>query len=101
MGTPYQRAPHQRGVGAAGSDVLHAALLIDFDNVTMGMRSDLSKELKTLLDFRYRLSRTSWQGIRFSFRGKRMEAVWLNFRVFFLNCMNYGKVDYPDTITEY
>lgn len=28
----------------------HAALLIDFDNVTMGMRSDLSKELKSLLD---------------------------------------------------
>lgn len=28
----------------------NAALLIDFDNVTMGMRSDLSKELKTLLD---------------------------------------------------
>jgi hypothetical protein len=27
----------------------NAALLIDFDNVTMGMRSDLSKELKTLL----------------------------------------------------
>jgi uncharacterized protein (TIGR00288 family) len=31
------------------SDSPHAALLIDFDNVTMGMRSDLSKELKTLL----------------------------------------------------
>ena len=28
----------------------NAALLIDFDNVTMGMRSDLSKELKALLD---------------------------------------------------
>jgi len=28
----------------------HAALLIDFDNVTMGMRSDLSKELKALLN---------------------------------------------------
>jgi uncharacterized protein (TIGR00288 family) len=27
----------------------HAALLIDFDNVTMGMRSDLSKDLKKLL----------------------------------------------------
>jgi uncharacterized protein (TIGR00288 family) len=32
------------------SDSPHAALLIDFDNVTMGMRSDLSKELKSLLD---------------------------------------------------
>ncbi len=28
----------------------NAALLIDFDNVTMGMRSDLSKELKNLLN---------------------------------------------------
>jgi uncharacterized protein (TIGR00288 family) len=28
----------------------NAALLIDFDNVTMGMRNDLSKELKTLLN---------------------------------------------------
>ena len=50
MSTPYTKAPHQGGVGPAGSDSIHAALLIDFDNVTMGMRSDLSKELKTLLD---------------------------------------------------
>ena len=39
---------------AGAQDPLHvapnAALLIDFDNVTMGMRSDLSKELKTLLN---------------------------------------------------
>lgn len=28
----------------------HAALLIDFDNVTMGIRSDLTKELKSLLN---------------------------------------------------
>ncbi|MEZ4588527.1 MAG: NYN domain-containing protein [Gemmatimonadales bacterium] len=28
----------------------HAALLIDFDNVTLGIRSDLTKELKTLLN---------------------------------------------------
>lgn len=27
----------------------NAALLIDFDNVTMGIRSDLGKELKALL----------------------------------------------------
>ncbi|MCL6650251.1 MAG: NYN domain-containing protein, partial [Chloroflexi bacterium] len=27
----------------------HAALLIDFDNVTLGIRSDLAKELRTLL----------------------------------------------------
>ncbi len=50
MITPYTRAPHQ---GTPGTTVVggvnHAALLIDFDNVTMGMRSDLSKELKHLL----------------------------------------------------
>jgi len=46
---PYTRAPHQGGVVTAVTDSPHAALLIDFDNVTMGMRSDLSKELKTLL----------------------------------------------------
>ncbi len=47
MSMPYAHAPH----GAPGvSDSPHAALLIDFDNVTMGMRSDLSKELKSLLD---------------------------------------------------
>ncbi len=28
----------------------HAALLIDFDNVTLGVRSDLTKELRTLLN---------------------------------------------------
>ena len=50
MSVPYTRAPHRGGPGTAGSDALHAALLIDFDNVTMGMRSDLSKELKSLLD---------------------------------------------------
>ena len=50
MNTPYTRAPHQGGPGFTGPDSPHAALLIDFDNVTMGMRSDLSKELKSLLD---------------------------------------------------
>ena len=50
MTNPYLRAPHQVGGVIPGlSDSPHAALLIDFDNVTMGMRSDLSKELKTLL----------------------------------------------------
>jgi uncharacterized protein (TIGR00288 family) len=48
MSTPFARAPHQGVVGPVGSGV-HAALLIDFDNVTMGMRSDLSKDLKKLL----------------------------------------------------
>lgn len=50
MITPYMKAPHQGGSVVAGASSPHAALLIDFDNVTMGMRSDLSKELKTLLD---------------------------------------------------
>ncbi len=50
MTAPYTRAPHRGGPGQAGAELLHAALLIDFDNVTMGMRSDLSKELKHLLD---------------------------------------------------
>ncbi len=49
--TTHLNAPHSEGqefpVTAALSSV---ALLIDFDNVTMGLRSDLSKELKILLD---------------------------------------------------
>jgi len=49
MANPYLRAPHQGGAGFGVPESPHAALLIDFDNVTMGMRSDLSKELKTLL----------------------------------------------------
>ncbi len=52
MGIPFSRAPHIEGVGAPlhPAQAPNAALLIDFDNVTMGMRSDLSKELKTLLN---------------------------------------------------
>ncbi|MFP3947923.1 MAG: NYN domain-containing protein, partial [Longimicrobiales bacterium] len=50
MNTPYIRAPHQEGSGAPAHSAPNAALLIDFDNVTMGMRSDLSHELKTLLN---------------------------------------------------
>src|SRR5690606_14088206 len=47
----FARAAHHRsrGVGPAES-APNAALLIDFDNVTMGIRSDLSKELKSLLN---------------------------------------------------
>jgi uncharacterized protein (TIGR00288 family) len=44
--TPHHRLPR------AGEPPFHApnaALLIDFDNVTLGIRSDLAKELKTLL----------------------------------------------------
>jgi len=47
---PYTQAPHvAEGPTKAAADAPNAALLIDFDNVTMGMRSDLSKELKSLL----------------------------------------------------
>jgi uncharacterized protein (TIGR00288 family) len=49
MSLPYSRAPHT-GVPGAHPEAPNAALLIDFDNVTMGMRSDLSKELKNLLN---------------------------------------------------
>ena len=47
---PYSQAPHVAGPVQPTADAPNAALLIDFDNVTMGMRSDLSKELKSLLD---------------------------------------------------
>lgn len=51
MSAQFARAPHQ-GHGRTGqlSNPPHAALLIDFDNVTMGIRSDLTKELKNLLN---------------------------------------------------
>jgi uncharacterized protein (TIGR00288 family) len=51
MNIPYIRAPHNEGTAhpVLSSSAPNAALLIDFDNVTMGMRSDLSKELKNLL----------------------------------------------------
>jgi uncharacterized protein (TIGR00288 family) len=45
----YAQAPHVEGPSKAPAGAPNAALLIDFDNVTMGMRSDLSKELKSLL----------------------------------------------------
>ena len=48
---PYSRAPHVDASPAFSPGTGHnAALLIDFDNVTMGRRSDLSKELKSLLE---------------------------------------------------
>ncbi|MDH3223644.1 MAG: NYN domain-containing protein [Gemmatimonadota bacterium] len=43
------RAPHADPTKGSFT-APNAALLIDFDNVTMGMRSDLAKELKSLLD---------------------------------------------------
>ncbi len=50
MSSPYSRAPHAKGALGSQPEGLNAALLIDFDNVTMGMRSDLSKELSNLLN---------------------------------------------------
>jgi len=49
MSAQFARAPHQGRTGPL-SNLPHAALLIDFDNVTMGIRSDLTKELKNLLN---------------------------------------------------
>ncbi|MBA2671174.1 MAG: NYN domain-containing protein, partial [Gemmatimonadetes bacterium] len=45
-----RRAPHQGNQSQAFHHAPNAALLIDFDNVTMGIRSDLGKELKSLLN---------------------------------------------------
>ncbi len=50
MVNPYMKAPHADPGRLLSPDAPNAALLIDFDNVTMGMRSDLAKELKHLLE---------------------------------------------------
>ena len=50
MHNPYTKAHHSDPVGRLSREAPNAALLIDFDNVTMGMRSDLAKELKHLLE---------------------------------------------------
>ena len=49
---PVHRGPQAMSPSAIGAAVVHApnaALLIDFDNVTMGIRSDLQTELRNLL----------------------------------------------------
>ena len=46
------RGPQAISQGGSGGNIVHApnaALLIDFDNVTMGIRSDLGHELRSLL----------------------------------------------------
>jgi uncharacterized protein (TIGR00288 family) len=48
--TDFARAPHQGHSASPVPGAPNAALLIDFDNVTMGIRSDLTKELKKLLN---------------------------------------------------
>jgi len=50
MAAQFARAPHQGHLATPAQNAPNAALLIDFDNVTMGIRSDLSKELKKLLN---------------------------------------------------
>jgi uncharacterized membrane protein YjgN (DUF898 family) len=40
--------------------------------------------------FRYRLSRTAWRGIRFSFRGKRKSALWIYMKGFLLTIFTFG-----------
>jgi uncharacterized protein (TIGR00288 family) len=47
---PAPRAPYQAAPNFQQHHAPNAALLIDFDNVTMGIRSDLGKELKSLLN---------------------------------------------------
>ena len=46
---PQAAAPAPASVGAQYHHAPNAALLIDFDNVTMGIRSDLQSELRALL----------------------------------------------------
>jgi len=48
--TNYANAPRPEGQELPVRASSSVALLIDFDNVTVAMRSDLSKELKTLLE---------------------------------------------------
>ncbi len=45
----FINAPHRGGAGVP-EGAPNAALLIDFDNVTMGIRSDLTRQLKDLLN---------------------------------------------------
>src|SRR4051812_12076700 len=48
-GPQAHSASHSTGANYAPAHAPNAALLIDFDNVTMGIRSDLGNELRTLL----------------------------------------------------
>ncbi len=49
MNQEYTRAPHRR-TSPEAPPLHNAALLIDFDNVTMGIRSNLGQELRNLLE---------------------------------------------------
>ena len=40
--------------------------------------------------YRYRLSRSAWRGIRFSFRGARKQAIWIYFKGYLLTLLTLG-----------
>jgi len=40
--------------------------------------------------YRYRLSRSAWRGIRFSFRGTRRDAIWVYLKGYFLTMVTLG-----------
>lgn len=40
--------------------------------------------------YRYRLSRSAWRGIRFSYRGTRKEAIWIYLKGYFLLVVTLG-----------
>jgi uncharacterized protein (TIGR00288 family) len=50
MAAQFAHPHYQARTNGPSHTAPNAALLIDFDNVTMGIRSDLSKELKSLLN---------------------------------------------------
>lgn len=50
MSSFVPRSPHLFSGATTDTGARNAALLIDFDNITLGVRSDLGKELKTLLN---------------------------------------------------
>lgn len=50
MAAQFARPHHHIRPNGPSQSAPNAALLIDFDNVTMGIRSDLSKEIKNLLN---------------------------------------------------
>jgi uncharacterized LabA/DUF88 family protein len=50
MTVQFARVPQTGKPSGPPQHAPHAALLIDFDNVTMGIRSDITKELKNLLN---------------------------------------------------
>jgi uncharacterized membrane protein YjgN (DUF898 family) len=48
---------------------------------------------------RYRLTRTSWRGIRFSFRGRAKDFIWIFVKGYFLTALTFG-LYHPFFLTE-